>query len=250
MLIVLITGAVSGCSVVKSAVGGTSGGSDPGTVRGTDSGTPAEPGKITVSKTPGKITFTGDSCVNYTSEPFVFDSRGLYRVTSSYKGADGSHFAVYVGRAGPIDYKSGGHMSLKLLGPALDTNPVAKNTTEPQNYTLTVEKAEGPWSVEIAWPSTMESTTQKHFSGISNISVTPYFWLEKGQVNFKITQSPTLYTTTTDAYLFNADRGEMVEMWAVHDENQTIERTVSVPSSGNYSLMLNFNRNWDLSYSQ
>jgi hypothetical protein len=259
-MVMAIAVALSGCSSSSTVDNPTvSGGSS--TAIATASGATATPatgssGKITVTDTASKVTITGGSGEKLTSDSFKLSKDGWYIITIKYSAAGVTNFIADVVTQADIDNdETVAGLLPMMLESGTDTIIETKGSYQSDDYKVYLEKAEGPWSIEIQKspaPQPSGQTSFSHKASDSLSSVTPYFALKQGTATFTITQhiDTSKWQTPIEAKLVNADTGELATYLVHNTDDETQTATYDVPADGNYIMEVTCGGDWEIAYTE
>jgi len=214
-------------------------------------------GKIVVTDTGSKITINGGNGEKVASDPFTLSKDGWYIITATYNGPTMSDFIANVVTQKDIDADSQTVEGLlpMMLDPGTATVIVTKGTYESADYKLYIQKAEGPWTVEIQKspvPQPSGLTSFSHKASVSTTSVTPFFALKQGTVTFTVTQhiDTSKFEMPIEVDLINADTGELATYVVHNGDDETQTATYDVPADGNYIMEVSCGGDWEISFTE
>jgi hypothetical protein len=254
-MIVAIIAVMSGCTSSSST-------SNPTTAPTTSSGSTVAPAtgasdKITVVDTASKVTVTGGNGEKVTSDAFALSKDGWYIITTTYNGPTMSDFIANVITQKGIDEDAQTVEGLlpMMLNPDKATLIITKGTYDSGDYKVYVQKAQGPWTVEIQKspvPQPSGLTSFSHKASDSTTSVSPFFALKQGTVTFTVTQhiDTSKFEMPIEVKLVNADTGELATYVVHNGDDETQTATYDVPADGNYIMEVTCGGDWEISFTE
>jgi hypothetical protein len=213
---------------------------------------PVVPDKITVNQTADKISILGGKGRRIASDKFSLSKDGWYILKVSYSGAEVSTCQLSLVTQAMIAAKETiGGMLTNWIGPNTTEKIRHQGSVESADYSIYVDEAEGPWTVEILKsPKPTPVSGDTTFRGTTN-KVTPFFHLKAGAAKFTMLQKlQGRFSSRLAVELINADTGAFVSSLCHNATEPTQTATVDLSEAGNFILEVIGGDTWEVSYTQ